>query len=108
MKPHNDPEALISLGEIASILNLYFGFKGDEKVDYENPFSWWRRSQRNHEIALPMPEPVMRHGKRRSPLFLQADILFWYGDWKNLDVPMGVGAGDSRRGKAMVAGARRG
>ena len=108
MKPHNDPEALISLGEVAAILNAYFGLKGDDKVDYENPFSWWKRSLNNHHIALPMPEPVIRHGKRKSPLFRQADIFFWYGEWRNVEVPMGRGAGDTPRGSRMVAGSRRG
>ncbi len=107
MKPHNDPEALISLGEIASILNAYFGLTGDEAVRYENPFSWWGRSLNNREIALPMPQSVMRHGKRKSPLFRQIDIFFWFGEWKNLEVPMGREAGDTPRGKRIIAGARR-
>lgn len=107
MPVHSDPDTLISLGEFASILNAYFGLEGDDAVDYENPFSWWRRSTLNIDIALPMPEPTARHGKRRSPLFHQADVLHWYGEWKNLDVPMGREAGDMPRGSRFVAGTRR-
>ena len=108
MTAYPDPETLISLGELADILNGYFGLKGTDRVDYENPFSWWRRSSLNRDIALPMPEPALRHGKRRSPLFHQADIIHWYGDWKNLEVPMGHEAGDTRKGRHYVGGVRRG
>jgi len=108
MPAQTDPETLVSLGELSDIINSYFGLEDGDRVDYENPFSWWRRSTLNHHIALPMPEPVIRVGKRRSPLFHQADVLHWYGDWKNLEVPMGREAGDTVRGKRFVAGVRRG
>ncbi len=104
---YDDPETLIQLGEFADILNTYFQLEGESRIGVNTAFMWWQRTGKGIKIALPLPIPAMRIGKQQSPAWKQADILFWFGDYKNLDVPLGREAGDAVRGKRIVKGARR-
>lgn len=103
-----DPETLIQLGEFQDILNTYFRLEVAARVGDNTAFMWWQRTEKGTKIALPLPTPAMRLGKQRSPAWKQADILFWFGEYKNIDVPMGIEAGDKARGKKFTKGARRG
>lgn len=105
---YSDPDTLIQLGEFADILNIYFQLEDGSRVGPNTAFMWWQRTEKGTKIALPLPTPVMRIGKTQSPAWKQADILHWFGDYKNLDVPLGREAGDTVKGKRMVKGARRG
>lgn len=87
MTAHADPDTLIGLGEVAGILNYWFGLADDERISYNTPMVWWNRSQKNRDIALPMPEPEIQLGQRRSPAWKQRQIIDWYGEWQNRAVP---------------------
>ncbi len=92
---NTDAATLVSLSRLADVLNEFFDLDVDDEVQYDTPFVWWDRSKRNHGISLPMPEPMTyAAAAQRSPLWPQDQILHWYGDWRNVDVPECVEAGD--------------
>ena len=87
MPIHKDPTTLIGLGEVAGILNAWYGLEEPFTIDYNTPMVWWNRSRRNKDISLPMPEPAVRIGQRRSPAWEQGIIINWYGEWTDQKVP---------------------
>ena len=85
-------DTLVTLAQISPLLNEFFDLSDDTTIKYSTPYVWWDRSKRNDDIALPMPKPVMQVG--RSNAWRQDQILHWYGEWMDLDVPFCRAAGD--------------
>ena len=100
-----EPDTLVSLARVAIVVNEFFHLTEDA-VSYDTPFVWWDRSKRNEGIALPMPEPVGYAGRAtpiRAPLWYQQQIVQWFGQWRDLEVPECSQAGDrlSNRGHVI-------
>lgn len=78
---------LVSLTEIADLVNRVF--KPNPPIQHNTPFVWWDRSTASREVrmALPMPIPDIRIGKKNSPLWRRERIVLWYGEWKAMKEP---------------------
>lgn len=120
----DDPHTIISLSRVAAIVNEFFHLDDDDMISRDTPFVWWDRSKRNIGISHPMPKPIgyvtsdatadvasevdardtsddTGNGPRaRGPLWHQDQIVHWFGQWKDLDIPECQQAGDrvSNRG----------
>jgi len=96
----DDPRTLVSLSRVAALVSEFFDL--DDPVEYDTPFVWWDRSKKNFGIALPMPEPIAFVGASakgeaswsRGPLWHQEQIVHWYAEWRDLEVPFCREAGD--------------
>jgi len=89
----DDPHTLVSLSRVAALVSEFFDL--EDPVEYDTPFVWWDRSKKNLGIALPMPEPVSYVGNEsRGPLWHQEQIVHWFGEWRDLNVPHCREAGD--------------
>lgn len=97
----DDPHAIISLSRVALVVNEFFHLDADDEVKYDTPFVWWNRSKHNFGISLPMPKPIAFVGVdavgvgATGPLWYQEQIVHWFGQWRDLEVPECRQAGDS-------------
>ena len=92
----DDPRAIISLSRVALIVNEFFNLDTDDEVKYDTPFVWWNRSKHNFGISLPMPKPISFVGVGvNGPLWHQEQIIHWFAQWRDLEVPECRQAGDS-------------
>ena len=89
-----DSNELLATSQVADLLNEFFDLDGDNVIEQNTPHMWWYRSKQNRDIAHPMPEADVTVGRRKAPLWKQAKIVHWFGQWKDLDVPWCQEAGD--------------
>lgn len=91
MKYGIESDHMVTLTEIARLLNDTFGFLGRARIPHRHPFIWWTRTL-NDTITKPMPKPRMRLGKRESPVFNAIEVVQWYARWKQIPVRGGQAA----------------
>jgi len=80
---------LVTLSELADLINSTFRLSGDDAIGQSTPVLWWSRSRNNLNISLPMPEPdeILQTRSRSYPRWSPRRIVNWYGEWKDLEVP---------------------
>ena len=89
-----NPDELITSSQVADLLNEFFDLGDEDRIAQNLPSMWWYRSRNNKDISHPMPKADMMVGRRKVPLWKQAKILHWFGEWQEMEVPWCREAGD--------------
>lgn len=77
-----DKPQLISLSEVAAVLNDTFNLTDDDTISRNTPHMWWYRTRQEQNIALPMPGPVIETAVHE--IWDREEVVGWFAEWKGL------------------------